>query len=287
MPTTYAHWKFGDAALKNLPEDPQKTVNQYRTLFDYGVHGPDIFFYYKVIKGNEINEFGDYLHGVAMRDILADFKKNYQTSGNKDASLAYILGFLAHFTLDSYCHGYIDLKAETEGPSHGKIESQYDRHLLIKDGRDPVKTSVTTSLRPSRYDAAVIAHLFNRYSDEEFYGILKDMKFYLDLLKDDSDVKRFLLETAMKAAKRYKYLDLLITKVNEPSCVTSNMRLDKYFATAAEHYPLLAASVMEYLEDGKELPSYFNNHFGPKPDYKDIPILSQQEEKDYTVGLQK
>ena len=271
MPTTYAHWRFGDTVSKELPEDLKKTVDQYRDLYDFGVHGPDIFFYYKCLKGNDVNRFGDVLHETSMKEILETFKKNFEASSNKEASLAYILGFLAHFTLDSYVHGYVDLKAEEEGPSHGKIESQYDRHLLIRDGYDPVTTSVTTSLHPSYFNAAVIAQLFGKYSDKEMYDVLKDMKFYLDLLKDDSDVKRWVLEKFMKAAKTYSYLDLLI----------------KYFDKAAEHYPLLVSSMMSYLNSEAELDPYFQNHFCPKEDYKEIPLLDEESEKAYTVDFQK
>ena len=287
MPTTYAHWRFGDTVRKTLPEEYQSIIDQYRELYDFGVHGPDIFFYYDCLRPNEVNHFGENMHEVAMKEHLKEFKRNWESSSNKEAAMAYLLGFLAHFTLDSYCHGYIDHKAEEEGPSHGKIESQYDRHLLIKDGYDPIKTSVTTSLHPSWFNAAVIAQLFDRWDEKTIYKVLKDQLFYLNLLKDNSDVKRFVLQKAMKAAKVYSYLDLLIGKSEHPLCRASNMRLDKYYEKAAEHYPLLAESMIAYIKEGKELDPYFHNHFCPKEDYKDIPLFPVEEEKKYTVDFQK
>ncbi len=287
MPTTYAHWRFGDTVFKTMPERLQDIVSQYRELYDYGVHGPDMFFYYKCLKHNDVNRFGDWMHNVSMREHLKEFKKNYLSSSNKDASLAYLLGFLAHFTLDSYCHGYIDHKKEEEGPSHNKIESQYDRHLLIKDGHDPIRTSRCSSLHPSYFNAAVIAHMYDRWDEKTMYQIIKDQRFYLDLLSDSSDLKRTVLTAAMKAAKTYAFLDLMIGKEEDPLCRTSNMRLDKYFAKAAEHYPILMENMLNYLEKDEELDEYFHNHFEPKPDYKEIPLLNEEDEKSYTVDFQK
>ena len=287
MPTTYAHWRFGDTAVKKLPEDLQKIVEQYRDLYDIGVHGPDIFFYYDCMRHNDVNRFGDKLHETSMNEILPGFRDRYETSSNKEASLAYLLGFLSHFTLDSYCHGYVDHKAEEEGPGHGKIESQYDRHLLIKDGFDPIRTKVTTSLHPSIFNAAVIAHLYGEYDEKTTYRILKDMVMYLNLLKDDSDAKRWLLQTTFKLAKTPSFADLLITREEEKSCIASNMRLDKYFDKAAEHYPLLADNLLKYLNREVDLDPYFHNHFCPKEDYKEIPLLSEEDEKAYTVDFQK
>ena len=30
MPTTYAHWRFGDVAMKKLPEDLREIIDRYR-----------------------------------------------------------------------------------------------------------------------------------------------------------------------------------------------------------------------------------------------------------------
>ena len=286
MPTTYAHWRFGEVAMKKLPENLRETVDRYRDLYDIGVHGPDIFFYYNCLKPNEVNRYGTWMHNTPMREHLEMFKKNYASASNKEASLAYLLGFLAHFTLDSYCHGYIDHKSEEEGPAHNKIESQYDRHLLVKDGHDPIKTRVTTSLHPTNFNAAVIAHLYDRWGENEILKTTKDQVFYLNLLKDNTDFKRWFLTTGMKTLKIQSYIDLMMSKETDSRCITSNMRLDKYFAKAAEHFPSLAENMFAYLKDEAELVPYFRHNFGPKEDYKEIPLLSIEEELHYEAKAQ-
>ena len=275
MPTTYAHWRFGD--------DLQNIILNNRAIFDYGVHGPDIFFYYNCLKYNEVNRYGSAMHDIPYKDTLAQIKENFKKTENKDMALSYLLGFTCHFTLDSYCHGFIEKVDETMPYSHGKIESQFDRYLLIKDGFNPVTKSVTDMFHPDKKMAKVISGLFNKFDEDIIYKTLKDQKLYLNLLKDNSDIKRFFLTTAMDIAKVPSFKDLLITKENVEELKPINIRLNKYFDMALKHYPVLADSLIGYLSDKNELNTYFKHNFSFKEDYRNLEILPLDEELKYKV----
>ena len=283
MPTTYAHWRFGDKCIRMLPDDLQNIILNNRAIFDYGVHGPDIFFYYNCLKHNEVNRYGSAMHDIPYKDTLAQIKENFKKTENKDMALSYLLGFTCHFTLDSYCHGFIEKVDETMPYSHGKIESQFDRYLLIKDGFNPVTKSVTDMFHPDKKMAKVISGLFNKFDEDIIYKTLKDQKFYLNLLKDNSDIKRFFLTTAMDIAKVPSFKDLLITKENVEELKPINIRLNKYFDMALKHYPVLADSLIGYLSDKNELNTYFKHNFSFKKDYRNLEILPLDEELKYKV----
>ncbi len=283
MPTTYAHWRFGDKCIRMLPDDLQTIILNNRAIFDYGVHGPDIFFYYNCLKHNEVNRYGSAMHDIPYKDTLAQIKENFKKTENKDMALSYLLGFTCHFTLDSYCHGFIEKVDETMPYSHGKIESQFDRYLLIKDGFNPVTKSVTDMFHPDKKMAKVISGLFNKFDEDIIYKTLKDQKLYLNLLKDNSDIKRFFLTTAMDIAKVPSFKDLLITKENVEELKPVNIRLNKYFDMALKHYPVLADSLIGYLSDKNELNTYFKHNFSFKEDYRNLEILPLDEELKYKV----
>lgn len=283
MPTTYAHWRFGDKCIRMLPDDLQNIILNNRAIFDYGVHGPDIFFYYNCLKHNEVNRYGSAMHDIPYKDTLAQIKENFKKTENKDMALSYLLGFTCHFTLDSYCHGFIEKVDETTPYSHGKIESQFDRYLLIKDGFNPVTKSVTDMFHPDKKMAKVISGLFNKFDEDIIYKTLKDQKLYLNLLKDNSDIKRFFLTTAMDIAKVPSFKDLLITKENVEELKPVNIRLNKYFDMALKHYPVLADSLIGYLSDKNELNTYFKHNFSFKEDYRNLEILPLDEELKYKV----
>ena len=283
MPTTYAHWRFGDKCIRMLPDDLQNIILNNRAIFDYGVHGPDIFFYYNCLKHNEVNRYGSAMHDIPYKDTLAQIKENFKKTENKDMALSYLLGFTCHFTLDSYCHGFIEKVDETMPYSHGKIESQFDRYLLIKDGFNPVTKSVTDMFHPDKKMAKVISGLFNKFDEDIIYKTLKDQKLYLNLLKDNSDIKRFFLTTAMDIAGVPSFKDLLITKENVEELKPVNIRLNKYFDMALKHYPVLADSLIGYLSDKNELNKYFKHNFSFKEDYRNLEILPLDEELKYKV----
>ena len=283
MPTTYAHWRFGDKCIRMLPDDLQNIILNNRAIFDYGVHGPDIFFYYNCLKHNEVNRYGSAMHDIPYKDTLAQIKENFKKTENKDMALSYLLGFTCHFTLDSYCHGFIEKVDETMPYSHGKIESQFDRYLLIKDGFNPVTKSVTDMFHPDKKMAKVISGLFNKFDEDIIYKTLKDQKLYLNLLKDNSDIKRFFLTTAMDIAKVPSFKDLLITRENVEELKPINIRLNKYFDMALKHYPVLADSLIGYLYDKNELNTYFKHNFSFKEDYRNLEILPLDEELKYKV----
>ena len=283
MPTTYAHWRFGDKCIRMLPDDLQNIILNNRAIFDYGVHGPDIFFYYNCLKHNEVNRYGSAMHDIPYKDTLAQIKENFKKTENKDMALSYLLGFTCHFTLDSYCHGFIEKVDETMPYSHGIIESQFDRYLLIKDGFNPVTKSVTDMFHPDEKMAKVISGLFNKFDEDIIYKTLKDQKLYLNLLKDNSDIKRFFLTTAMDIAKVPSFKDLLITRENVEELKPINIRLNKYFDMALKHYPVLADSLIGYLSDKNELNTYFKHNFSFKEDYRNLEILPLDEELKYKV----
>ena len=54
MPSTYAHRRFGADVLERLPAELQEKIAPYRELYDIGLHGPDLLFYYHAAKSNPV-----------------------------------------------------------------------------------------------------------------------------------------------------------------------------------------------------------------------------------------
>ena len=132
MPTTYAHYIFGSEVLYLLPEKYREIAEKYRSLYDTGVHGPDILFYYDALKKNEVVSYGRRMHFTPARDFFENAKKVYESHEDKEAMMAYILGFLTHFAFDSTAHGYVDRKAEVSEVTHNRVESEWSFPDLIR-----------------------------------------------------------------------------------------------------------------------------------------------------------
>ena len=62
MPSTYAHRRFGADVLQQLPAALQDQIGKNRALFDVGLHGPDLLFYYHAAKSNPVSALGNAMH---------------------------------------------------------------------------------------------------------------------------------------------------------------------------------------------------------------------------------
>lgn len=55
MPSTYAHYRFGRDVFAKLPQDIKKIIQGDEDLFNIGVHGPDLLFYFRPLTKNPVN----------------------------------------------------------------------------------------------------------------------------------------------------------------------------------------------------------------------------------------
>lgn len=96
MPSTYAHYCFGKAVYRRLPQEIQEEIKAYSPLYMTGLHGPDILFYYKPLKPNAINRIGYGMHG---RPAVEFFEKAWMRARELPegrGGFAYLYGFICH-----------------------------------------------------------------------------------------------------------------------------------------------------------------------------------------------
>ena len=135
MPSTYAHRRFGADVLVQLPRELREKITPYRPLYDMGLHGPDLMFYYRALQSNPVNRLGNAMHEQPGRVFFTRARGVVNTARNKNAALAYALGFVCHFALDSTCHPYVEAYTRQSGVSHCEIETEFDDMLLGRDGQ--------------------------------------------------------------------------------------------------------------------------------------------------------
>ncbi len=260
MPTTYAHYRFGCDALARLPAQLREQITGRRALFDFGVHGPDLLFYYKPLGKNLVNQLGYGSHGRTGRDFFTQAAQTARSAMDREAALAYLYGVLCHFTLDRECHPYVGEKEKT-GVSHSAIEASFDRHLMEKDGLEPVTHRVTQHLHPSRDSAAVIAPFYPPLTEQEVYQAEKSMRFYLNLLIA-SGLKRRGLLAAFRLVGKPSLGDMFVPLKQNPRCTDSDAALFDRYQGALELYGTLSQELAAYLDGDAALGPGFDHTFG-------------------------
>lgn len=259
MPSTYAHRRFGADVLALLPEELRKTLEQYRELYDMGLHGPDLLFYYKALQSNPVNQLGNAMHDQKGEVFFTRARTVVENEPDKKAALAYALGFICHFALDSTCHPYVEQYVRKSGVSHCEIETEFDNTLLRKDGRDPAKFFTASHIKPSRERAEVVAPFYEGVTVEEIYEAMKGMLTVHHLLQATNPVKRWVVLTAMRVAGKYEFMHGLVANPQpNPKCAESSKKLEELYQKAV---PLAVRLITEYA-DGRPLGGEYQHTFG-------------------------
>ena len=113
MPDTTAHHYFGQQVFKALPADVQALLSAHKSVFDLGLQGPDLLFYYKPFLNNQIRELGVQIHWHSARGRMAAAAARLRERAD-DAALCYLLGYACHHALDSAFHGDIARLASSQ-----------------------------------------------------------------------------------------------------------------------------------------------------------------------------
>ncbi len=226
MPAFYTHAKFGEEVLKQLNPELRIAAQNYPQLFFIGLQGPDILFYYKGYKKNHVAETGFGQHHKKGKDFFEPALEIARKSFNPEASFSYLAGFICHFTLDSQCHPYIGTVEVNKGISHAEIESEVDRYLMIKDGRDYLRHLESDKIQGSLQNARVIAQFFPNLSVKEVKTSLWYMKKISRLFCAPGKLKRKIVLGGLKATKQPQLLGMIVNYEENPQCHESTLHIE-------------------------------------------------------------
>ena len=282
MPNYYAHLKFGDKVLSELPLDLAGRIGREEEAFHLGCLGPDPLFFYHPIRPNGVRREGVRMHRASA--LPAAERLRQAIEDGVPMSSGYGAGFLCHLALDSACHSYIENKIAVSGVTHTEIESEFDRFLLERQGIEPLHARLVGHIHPTKENAAVIAPFFEGVNARQVYRALRSMIFYNGLLRAPHQPKRGLVNLVLRLSGNYTEMHgMMIAKKPIPACADSNLRLWKLFARARQDCLAMTAEFEGYLRGENGLGEQFTRTFGPPQNWREIPVLSLQEEERYEI----
>lgn len=222
MPSTYAHYTLGQKVLEILEEDKKKIILENIDLYNIGLHGPDILFYYKPYEKNKVNQRGHKIHDERAK---AFFEINEDLVDKSRAHEAYLYGFLCHFALDQKSHGYVG-EIEKKGFTHTEIEAEFDKFLMEKDGiSNPRKEKLTKHIKANDKNSNVIKDFFSGFTQGDIKKSLRGMNFFHEFLRSPGVIKRSLLNLIFNIFNLKFFKGLLISKKDRPEFNEFNKEL--------------------------------------------------------------
>jgi len=250
MPASYAHDRFGNDVLRLLPADLRTLLESEKAIYDIGVQGPDIFFYYRPLLPGPVKKVGGLIHAESGRAFFTDAFRvlrekqaeqaeeslrtdRWSVPSVRDASLAYVCGCLCHFVLDSHCHPAVFAATAEKDFPHADIEGQFDRFLMVLDGEEPVETDVTAHFHPTIRSAAVIEPFYPLVPFKKTAASLKGFVRIHAICRCPDDKKRNVLYTGIRLIGKEKSLHgHIITKEADPAYEATSAELVRRYAEA-------------------------------------------------------
>ena len=137
MPAFYAHYSFGQKVEALLPDDLMSLVEKNRNLYEIGLHGPDILFFYHPLRRHSVGKQGVAIHHEKGSVFFEKAAKTIHEAGDREEMMAYAVGAVCHLALDAACHPFIERYVKQSGISHHEIEKELEKYLMYRDGLDP------------------------------------------------------------------------------------------------------------------------------------------------------
>ena len=286
MPTTYTHYKFGKEVLESLARPLKESIEDYRQLYDIGVHGPDILFYIRSpFKGN-VRKTGTGLHHQSSVHFFEHAKEVIKNAADSDAAKAYIYGCITHFVLDSECHKYVEKMMEVSGLGHNEIEAEFDAYLLRKEKINPISFKRTKHIHPSIEYARVIAPFYNNLEIKTMptkenvpksitaLDVKRSISAQLSIhkvLSARTEMKRRVLHFLTGLMKDKDAIrGLIINETPNPKCADYNELLRKIYSGAIPLAVSLIMQYQKYILSGDALSPRFNQTYDQGENWKNI-----------------
>lgn len=263
MPSTYAHFRFGQQVYRRLPKEVRAQIQPYKQLFDIGLHGPDLLFYYRPLIPNRINHIGYAMHDKTGHTVFSFLGKIAVKSDCPKAHLAYLYGFLCHFALDRECHGYINQKIIQSGVRHAEIEVEFDRYLLVHDFKNPLTQILTNHIKPNIPNAQIISHFFPGVKTLQIEKALHSMIFYNHLLIAPHTPKRKMVYAILRATGNDKEMHGLVMNLKpNVNCFDSNRMLRKLYNNAVDKAVTMILEYRDTLSGKLSWRNWYSYTFG-------------------------
>lgn len=261
MPATYAHYRFGSQMLCRMPADVCRTAKRHRHLFDVGLHGPDLFYFYRPMFSTRIGKLGYKFHGQTGREFFSRVCRGLRLEPSEEGQ-AYLYGVLCHYALDSHCHPLIVEKSREGIASHSRIETEFDRFLMAMDGIElPGGMRLTKHMALEEEACAVVSRFYPGTDSSHIRESLKSMVAIRKALELPKGALRTTVIKTMSAGSE-TFRDMVVGPEPDPACQELNQPLFERYEQAGKAFPEMVLQLGAHLTYNAPLGEDFAPVFG-------------------------
>lgn len=260
MPSHYAHFRFGTAALALLPGDTRRSVQRFRRLYDVGLHGPDLFYSYHPLTGGSVSGLGIRYHELTGKTFFTRVCRAIRME-RSEAAAAYLYGVLCHYVLDSQLHPFILQLSEETGVSHARLESEFERYLLEMDGKLPDNTQkLTAHLKLTEGECDTVAKFYPPATAKTVKSALAATARFTKLAVSAEGPGRKILEKSLDLLGK-DLRSMLISAQPDPRCAHLCPEILERYEAALAVFPEYLQQMQAHMTYNAPLEEEFSGTF--------------------------
>lgn len=198
MPSIAAHYYFGQEIVKRVGwgnSEISEIIQQNKAVFNLGLQGPDLLFYYRPYRKNKVTGLGIEIHSQPARNFIDYALKNIREV-KSNAALGYLMGLTCHFVLDSSLHGEIN-KYAPDIRQHLLLESEIDRQVIEENYNckpHTFKRHLLVKTANDKWD--FLSLIYPQIQLGQLKECTRSIFFYSKLLLCKGEIKKRFLELA-------------------------------------------------------------------------------------------
>lgn len=259
MAGIYAHYRFGLAMLRVLPGDLLRSVKRFRGLYDVGLHGPDIFAYYKPLLKTKSGDLYRKYHSQTGREFFTRVCRSLRLEP-VEAGRAYLYGVLANYCLESTMGSFLR-EQESKGISRREIEREFDRFLLSRDGKTNDGTwDITTHIHLTAGECETVAKFYPPATENTLRLCLGSMVLVNKVRSVPEGQRRNVLQAGITLLKQ-EDKGLLMNDTPNPNCIHLNEPLMELYTQAEARFSVLLEQISAHLTYNAAFDSEFDPMF--------------------------
>lgn len=257
MPANYAFHQFGAEALGRLPEKQQRPIQRFRRLYNGGLHGADLFFYFRPMLQSPVGELYQTYHSMTGREFFTQacqlLKQNPSEGGT-----ACLYGLLANYCLNTQLSPLFREAMAAGNLSRTELEVELDRYLLCQDGKTPAHTQdLSPSFKMTRGECVTLSLFYPPATAANTFSAYRSMVFWT---KRMAAPKRGFARSMLKAARGTFAQQMMPDHANH-KCLHLDGAMADCYTRALELYPDMASQLTAFRETGIPLGDFFDHPF--------------------------
>ncbi len=257
MPANYALYRFGAEALRRLPEKQQRPIQRFRRLYNGGLLGADLFFYFQPMLQTDVGDLYHTYNSMTGREFFTqacDLLKQNPSEGGT----ACLYGLLGHYCLSSQLAPLFRDALAQGNLSRTELEVELDRYLLCRDGKTPAHLQdVSPNYKMTRGECVTVSTFFPPATPANTHSAYDSMVFWTRRM---AAKKRTLTQAVLKVSKG-TFRDQLMPDHANHKCLHLDSAMEECCHRALELYPEMARQLTAFREQGEPLGDLFHPAF--------------------------